>query len=73
MDNFTYWAPTRYIFGTEAELRAGEQLEKEGISRVLIVYGGGSAVRSTIMFRRIIYFAYQMFVLEEMWSWKNWG
>lgn len=51
MDNFTYWAPTRYIFGTEAELRAGEQLEKEGISRVLIVYGGGSAVRSGLLDR----------------------
>ncbi|MCM1483757.1 MAG: iron-containing alcohol dehydrogenase [Muribaculaceae bacterium] len=51
MENFTYCTPTRYVFGRGAELQAGEQLTGIGASRVLVVYGGGSAVRSGLLGR----------------------
>lgn len=51
MNNFTYQAPTRYVFGCDAELQAGAELRREGIGRVLVVYGGGSAVRSGLLDR----------------------
>lgn len=51
MVDFTYCAPTRYIFGHQAELQAGEQMSNLGAKRVLVVYGGGSAVRSGLLDR----------------------
>lgn len=51
MKDFTYYAPTEVIFGPDAELRAGESVKKWGGSKVLIVYGGGSAVRSGLLDR----------------------
>lgn len=51
MKDFTYYAPTEVIFGPDAELRAGEYVKKWGGSKVLIVYGGGSAVRSGLLDR----------------------
>ena len=46
MFNFEYYAPTRVIFGRGVEERTGALLRELGISRVLIHYGGGSAVKS---------------------------
>lgn len=51
MIDFTYCAPTRYIFGRNAEIQAGEQLSALGAKRVLVVYGGGSALRSGLLDR----------------------
>ncbi len=51
MNDFTYQAPTRYIFGRGVESQAGAELRREGIGRVLVVYGGGSAVRSGLLDR----------------------
>ena len=51
MNNFTYCAPTRYIFGKGAENNAGAEAQAVGMSRVLVVYGGGSAVRSGLLDR----------------------
>ncbi len=51
MDNFTYCTPTRYTFGRQAELQAGSQLAAIGATNVLIVYGGGHAVRSGLLQR----------------------
>lgn len=51
MNDFTYQAPTRYIFGRGVESQAGAELCREGIGRVLVVYGGGSAVRSGLIDR----------------------
>lgn len=51
MDNFTYYSPTKYIFGKEAESRTGEMTAWMGASNVLIVYGGGSVVRSGLLAR----------------------
>ncbi len=51
MDNFTYCTPTKYVFGRGAESHAGSELRAIGASRVLVCYGGGSAVRSGLLSR----------------------
>ena len=51
MKNFTYCLPTRFVFGRGAEEKVGAELEKLGAKRVLIHYGGGSAVRSGLVGR----------------------
>ena len=51
MFNFEYYAPTRVIFGRDAEARTGQLLQELGFRRVLIHYGGGSAVRSGLLNR----------------------
>ncbi|MCF0137302.1 MAG: iron-containing alcohol dehydrogenase [Oscillospiraceae bacterium] len=49
MYNFEFSYPTRLIFGKEQRFRIGAELKAAGASRVLIVYGGGSAVRSGLI------------------------
>lgn len=51
MQNFTQYAPTEIIFGKETECRAGAEVKKWGGTRVFLVYGGGSAVRSGLLKR----------------------
>ena len=51
MFNFEYYAPSRVIFGRGVEERTGALLRELGISRVLIHYGGGSAVKSGLLGR----------------------
>ncbi len=46
MLNFNYSNPTRILFGQDEHTRLGTHLKAQGISKVLIVYGGGSAVRN---------------------------
>ena len=51
MHSFTYWSPTEVVFGREAELQVAEYVKKYGGSRVFLVYGGGSVVRSGLLGR----------------------
>ncbi len=51
MREFTYQVPTEVVFGTGAENRTAEFVKKYGGTRVLVVYGGGSAVRSGLLDR----------------------
>lgn len=51
MQNFVQYAPTEVIFGKDTEEQTGSQVKKWGGSRALIVYGGGSAVRSGLLER----------------------
>jgi alcohol dehydrogenase YqhD (iron-dependent ADH family) len=51
MDNFSYYAPTRYEFGKGVETLAGKMLADLGLKNVLIVYGNGSVVRSGLLDR----------------------
>ena len=51
MQNFVQYAPTEVVFGRETEHQTGEEVKKWGGSRVLLVYGGGSAVRSGLIGR----------------------
>lgn len=51
MENFVQYTPTEVIFGKGTETQTGEEVKKWGGSRVLLVYGGGSAVRSGLIGR----------------------
>lgn len=51
MDNFTFYSPTFFAFGKGTENDAGKYVKRFGGSRVLIVYGGGSAVKSGLLDR----------------------
>lgn len=46
MLNFNYCNPTRILFGRDELKKLGEALKKENIGKVLIVYGGGSALKN---------------------------
>ena len=48
MLNFNYCNPTRILFGCDEDehKKIGEALKKEGVGKVLIVYGGGSALKN---------------------------
>lgn len=49
MQSFTQYTPTEIVFGRGAQKEAGKLAKKWGGSRVLLVYGGGSAVRSGLL------------------------
>lgn len=51
MEKFEYYTPTRIIFGKDSEKRAGEFIKLYGGKKVLIVYGGKSAVESGLLKR----------------------
>lgn len=51
MEAFTYHVKTEIVFGPGSEQQAGALTKKYGGSRVLVVYGGGSAVRSGLLER----------------------
>lgn len=49
MNNFTFYSPTEFVFGKGTEERTGELCHQYGATRVLIVYGGGSIVKSGLL------------------------
>lgn len=51
MNNFTFYSPIEFVFGKGTEMQTGELVRKYGASKVLIVYGGGSVVRSGLLER----------------------
>lgn len=51
MNSFTFYSPTKVIFGAGTADRAGEAVRAAGGSYVLVLYGGGSAVRSGVLSR----------------------
>jgi len=51
MNNFTFYSPTFFAFGKDAESQAGALVKRFGGTKVLIHYGGGSAVRSGLLDR----------------------
>lgn len=51
MDYFKYHAPTDVIFGKDTENKVGQLCRKYGASKVLVHYGGNSAVRSGLIDR----------------------
>ncbi len=51
MENFTFCSPTEFVFGRDTEKEVGRLCQKHGASRVLIIYGGGSVVRSGLLQR----------------------
>ena len=51
MQSFQYYIKTDVVFGEGSVSRAAELVKKHGGSRVLVVYGGGSAKRSGLLDR----------------------
>lgn len=49
MENFIYYTPTKVVFGKDQEKNVGKLIKEFGGKRVLIHYGGGSAVRSGLI------------------------
>lgn len=45
MQAFEYYAPTKIVFGKDAEQKTGQLIRDFGGSRVLVIYGGKSAKR----------------------------
>lgn len=51
MDNFTFYSPTWFQFGKDAEALTGACVKKFGGKKALLHYGGGSVVRSGLLDR----------------------
>ena len=51
MKKFVYYAPTEIVFGQGEEGRIAELVKKYGGSRVFVIYGGRSAVKSGLIDR----------------------
>ncbi|MGN0404338.1 MAG: iron-containing alcohol dehydrogenase [Bariatricus sp.] len=49
MQNFTQYTPTEIVFGRNTHLQVGKEVKKWKGHRVLIVYGGGSVVKSGLL------------------------
>ena len=49
MKNFTYYAPTEVVFGDQSEEQVARLIKKYGGTKVLVHYGGQSAVRSGLL------------------------
>ena len=51
MNNFQFCRPTEFVFGKGMENEAGNYVKKHGGTKVLLHYGGGSAVKSGLLDR----------------------
>ena len=51
MDNFEFVSPTRFIFGRGVENQTGAKLAERGARKVLLHYGGRSAIKSGLIDR----------------------
>ena len=49
MKDFNYYAPTEVVFGKESEEQVAQLVKKYGGTKVLVHYGGKSAVRSGLL------------------------
>jgi len=49
MQSFTFHIPTEIIFGKSEEEKAGSLLKKYGGTKIFVVYGGGSVVKSGLL------------------------
>lgn len=49
MNNFDFYSPTKFVFGKDREKEVGSYVKEFGGTKVLIHYGGGSAVRSGLI------------------------
>ncbi|MBR3747747.1 MAG: iron-containing alcohol dehydrogenase [Selenomonadaceae bacterium] len=49
MQSFEYFCPTEIVFGSGAENCVAEKIRKHGGKRVMIIYGGGSAIKSGLI------------------------
>ena len=53
MNNFVFCSPTEFVFGRDTEKQVGDLVVRYGATNVMVVYGGGSAVKSGLLARVI--------------------
>lgn len=51
MNNFVFYSPTEFVFGKDTEMQVGTLARKYGAHKIMIVYGGGSVVKSGLLAR----------------------
>jgi alcohol dehydrogenase YqhD (iron-dependent ADH family) len=51
MDNFNFYSPTHFVFGSERENEAGKYVKRFGGTKVLIHFGGGSVIKTGLLDR----------------------
>ena len=51
MENFTFYSPTKFVFGKDTENQAGALVKEFGGSKVLLHFGGKSAEKSGLLSR----------------------
>ncbi|MDO5548463.1 MAG: iron-containing alcohol dehydrogenase [Eubacteriales bacterium] len=51
MNNFTYYTPTKVVFGKDTDKQVGQLVKEQNCKKVLIHYGGQSAKRSGLLDR----------------------
>ena len=51
MNNFTYYTPTKVVFGRDTDKQVGQLIKEQNCKKVLIHYGGQSAKRSGLLDR----------------------
>ncbi|MCL2366856.1 MAG: iron-containing alcohol dehydrogenase [Oscillospiraceae bacterium] len=49
MNSFTFWSPTKVIFGEGMAVQAGNEVKAFGGTKALVLYGGGSVVKSGLL------------------------
>lgn len=49
MENFEFVSPTHFVFGKDAEKQVGAKLAERGATKVLVHFGGQSAVKSGLI------------------------
>ncbi len=49
MQSFEFYCPTEIVFGKGAESKAADKIKKHGGTKVFVVYGGGSVVKSGLL------------------------
>lgn len=49
MDNFSFFSPTKFVFGKDTENQAGKLVKEFGGSKVLLHFGGQSAKKSGLL------------------------
>lgn len=51
MNDFTYYSPTKFVFGRDATDKVGAEMKAAGFKKVLIIYGKGSVIRNGVLDR----------------------
>lgn len=51
MNSFTFQAPTKVVFGKDAEVQVGQLCKEQGATKVLVHFGGQSAKKSGLLDR----------------------
>jgi len=49
LNSFTFWSPTKVIFGAETANQTGKEVKEFGGTNALLFYGAGSAVKSGVL------------------------